>query len=317
MANGRTDEQGTPLVAGAFRCRLRVWGLFGETHLGQRSCSRVEGRTHDRTRSVSQIKQNPLRSGGRPHMQQRLSAPHSERNPFVTLRKITLGRSARSETLLVGGTPRSVTNTNRCSRSRAMRRRSFSAVSPRRGSASTRSSLRSRSARYCRSVLSCSASRRRPMAMARSSRRLNAAEKASSPQSMAYCASRSRCARQTCHRSACPRWLARLSDTQTRGRMPPNSARTTSAPRLGRMMCSTATALTNTHSQHVFFITRTEVSSEAITSDVVTCAAITVAAAVSGALARASMLLIAPSLIDRAKISPSSVRSRSRPIAWA
>jgi hypothetical protein len=209
MANGRTDEQGTPLVAGAFRCRLRVWGLFGETHLGQRSCSRVEGRTHDRTRSVSQIKQNPLRSGGRPHMQQRISAPHSERNPFVTLRKITLGRSARSETLLVGGTPRSVTNTNRCSRSRAMRRRSFSAVSPRRGSASTRSSLRSRSARYCRSVLSCSASRRRPMAMARSSRRLNAAEKASSPQSMAYCASRSRCVRQTCHRSACPRWLAR------------------------------------------------------------------------------------------------------------
>ena len=65
MANGRTDEQGTLLVARAPRCRLRVWGLFGETHLGQRSSSRVEGRTHDRTRSVSQIKQNPLRSRGR------------------------------------------------------------------------------------------------------------------------------------------------------------------------------------------------------------------------------------------------------------
>jgi len=71
MANGRTDEQDTPLVAKASQCRIRVWGLFGETHLGQRSCSRVEGRIHDRTRSVSQIKQNPLRSRGRPHMQQR------------------------------------------------------------------------------------------------------------------------------------------------------------------------------------------------------------------------------------------------------
>jgi len=65
MANGRTDEQDTPLGAKASRCRIRVWGLFGETHLGQRSCSRVEGRTDDRTRSVSQIKQNPLRSRGR------------------------------------------------------------------------------------------------------------------------------------------------------------------------------------------------------------------------------------------------------------
>jgi len=65
MANGRTDEQGTPLVAWAARCRIHVWGLFGETHLGQRSCSRIEGRTHDRTRSVSQIKQKPLRSRGR------------------------------------------------------------------------------------------------------------------------------------------------------------------------------------------------------------------------------------------------------------
>ncbi len=63
MANGRTDEQDTPLGAKASRCRIRVWGLFGETHLGQRSCSRVEGRTHDRTRSVSQIKQTPCAPG--------------------------------------------------------------------------------------------------------------------------------------------------------------------------------------------------------------------------------------------------------------
>ncbi len=34
MANGRTDEQDTPLGAEAPRCRIHVWGLFGETHLG-------------------------------------------------------------------------------------------------------------------------------------------------------------------------------------------------------------------------------------------------------------------------------------------
>ncbi len=65
MAIGRTDEQGIPAVTQAHRRRHSVWGLFGETHLGQRSCSRVEGRTHDRTRSVSQITHTPLRSGGR------------------------------------------------------------------------------------------------------------------------------------------------------------------------------------------------------------------------------------------------------------
>ncbi len=37
MAAGRTDEQDTPSGAKASRCRIRVWGLFGETHLGQRS----------------------------------------------------------------------------------------------------------------------------------------------------------------------------------------------------------------------------------------------------------------------------------------
>jgi hypothetical protein len=37
MAIGRTGEQETPLVAQALACRVRVWGLFGETHLGQRS----------------------------------------------------------------------------------------------------------------------------------------------------------------------------------------------------------------------------------------------------------------------------------------
>ena len=40
-------------------------------------------------------------------------APHSERKQFVTLRKMTQGRRACSEPLLVGGTSRLVTKTNR------------------------------------------------------------------------------------------------------------------------------------------------------------------------------------------------------------
>jgi hypothetical protein len=61
MAVGRTDEQETPLVAKACPCRIRVWDLFGETHLGQRSYRhRVKGRTHDRTRSERQIAQKAL-----------------------------------------------------------------------------------------------------------------------------------------------------------------------------------------------------------------------------------------------------------------
>jgi len=55
--------------------------------------------------------------------------------------------------------------------------------------------------------------------------------------------------------------------------MAPNTSRTTSAPRLGRMTCSTANAATNTHSHCVFLITRTDVSSLAITSAAVTWAA--------------------------------------------
>jgi hypothetical protein len=65
MTIGRTDEQETPLVAKAVACRIRVWGLFGETRLGQRSCMhRVEGRTHDRTRSERQIEQRNPSLGG-------------------------------------------------------------------------------------------------------------------------------------------------------------------------------------------------------------------------------------------------------------
>src|SRR5271167_1435018 len=43
-------------------------------------------------------------------------APHAERNPLVTLRKITDGRKRCSDTLLVGGTSRRVTKTNSLSR---------------------------------------------------------------------------------------------------------------------------------------------------------------------------------------------------------
>ena len=83
------------------------------------------------------------------------------------------------------------------------------------------------------------------------------------------------------------------------------------------MTCNTQRAVTNTHFQQVLPATRTEVSSEATTADAVTWAAMAAAAVVSGAWARARMLLIAPSLIDKPNTSPISIRSRSKPIAWA
>lgn len=42
------------------------------------------------------------------------SAPHSARNPFVTLRKIVLGRKARSDKLFIVGTSRTFRNTSNC-----------------------------------------------------------------------------------------------------------------------------------------------------------------------------------------------------------
>ena len=74
---------------------------------------------------------------------------------------------------------------------------------------------------------------------------------------------------------------------------------------------------TNTHSHHVFPVTRAEVSSEQTTGLAVTVSRIAVAATSSGSRARRSMLLIAPSLIVSANISPISAASRSNPIAWA
>src|SRR5438128_5199624 len=52
-------------------------------------------------------------------------APHSERNPPVTLRKITLGRRARSQSLLVAGTSRRVMKTKRSPRHWRIPRASF------------------------------------------------------------------------------------------------------------------------------------------------------------------------------------------------
>src|SRR3954467_8136350 len=51
--------------------------------------------------------------------------PHSDRKQLVTLRNTTQGRSACSEPLLVGGTARLVTNTNRFWRKRLKIRWSF------------------------------------------------------------------------------------------------------------------------------------------------------------------------------------------------
>ena len=63
--------------------------------------------------------------------------------------------------------------------------------------------------------------------------------------------------------------------------------------------------------------TRTEVSSEQTTSLAITVSRIAAAASSNGSRARASMLLIAPSLIERANNSPIKATNRSIPMAWA
>src|ERR1700757_1348059 len=77
-----------------------------------------------------------------------MRAPHWERKPPVTLRKITLGRRARSHSLLVAGTSRRVMKTKRSPRHLRIPRASCWPVSVVGLTASNRSSLRSRSARY-------------------------------------------------------------------------------------------------------------------------------------------------------------------------
>jgi len=71
----------------------------------------------------------------------------------------------------------------------------------------------------------------------------------------------------------------------------------------------------NTNSHQFLPLTRAEVSSEHTTGLASIVARIVAAAASSGSRARASMLLIAPSLIDSEKISAISIDGRSMPIA--
>ncbi len=96
-----------------------------------------------------------------------------------------------------------------------------------------------------------------------------------------------------------------VGDPNARAMVAEQRAHHTGAP-AGADDVQHAAAVTKTHSHCVFFITRTEVSSDATTSDAVTAAAIAEAAASSGACARARMLHSAPSLIDRPKISANS-----------
>src|SRR5215472_6284850 len=81
---------------------------------------------------------------------------------------------------------------------------------------------------------------------------------------------------------------------------------------------STALACLHDTNSHQFLpITRAEVSSEHTTLLAVTTSRIVAAAASSGSRARASRLLIAPSLIDSENNSSINRLSRSRPMAWA
>src|SRR5450759_3943085 len=92
-----------------------------------------------------------------------------------------------------------------------------------------------------------------------------------------------------------------MSDTQTSGLMSPKIASTTAFLRLGLMTCSAARRPMNTHAHQFFCFTRTDVSSEQMTGLASTTFSIAAVAASSGSRARARILLIAPSLIDRPK----------------
>ena len=107
-----------------------------------------------------------------------------------------------------------------------------------------------------------------------------------------------------------------MSETHTWGLISPNSAVTTALPRLGLMMCSTASVVTKTHSHQFLPLTRADVSSEQTTGLPTTTFSIAALATSSGPRARARMLLMAPSLMDNEKSSSISVTNRSIPMAW-
>src|SRR3978361_2362518 len=128
--------------------------------------------------------------------------------------------------------------------------------------------------------------------MARSSSHRNGTLNAVSPHSMAYLASRSRWARQTCHRTPWPRWLPSMSETHTCGWRAPNSAVTTALPRRGLITCNTARVVTNTHSHQFLPFTRTDVSSEQTTELVSTTCSIVVVAFSRGCRATARVVTL-------------------------
>jgi hypothetical protein len=113
---------------------------------------------------------------------------------------------------------RLVTNTNKWSRFRAMRLCSRQPGWPIGAAANRRFSRRRKSAARRFSASSSSLSRCLPIATARNSNHLNGALHPMSPDSMAYRASRNKCARQTCHSWPWPRWQVRLFPLRRRTR---------------------------------------------------------------------------------------------------
>jgi hypothetical protein len=68
MVIGRTDELQNPFESTAVPCRMFCLDAARGTHLGQRSCYRVKGRTHDRIRTNTKFRKPYLNPSGRPHM---------------------------------------------------------------------------------------------------------------------------------------------------------------------------------------------------------------------------------------------------------
>ena len=192
------------------------------------------------------------------------------------------------------GTSRSVTKTKRWARSLASRLgRVFPGLVAGR-IARMRSSLRSRSAWYCRSVVSFRSSRRRPMAMAREPEAFErGAERvvATLDHVLGVAQLRAKEASPEMSEADLPfLGMAALAgehvgDPDAGPDRPEQFARYRLGPREGGIMCSTANAVTNTHSHWLRLrakeaspaLTRAEVSSEHTTRAAVTRSAIAAA----------------------------------------
>ena len=242
-------------------------------------------------------------------------------NSPARARKITLGRRCRSETLLVYGTSRLVTNTNRYARLAAMRLRKLAARLAQGDShhdaVEPAVQIGQVLLQRCRPPAALVVVRwrwRHAAAVAGAGAEFGIA----ALHAVACIAQQMRQTHLPLHRKAA---LAaqHKSDTQTSGLdIAPNRSATTALPRLGRIVCSTASVPMNTHSHQVLPLTRAEASSEQTTGLASTVSRIVAAAASSGCARGPTCCWIAPSLmLSGEDLVHQGAASCSMPMAWA